>query len=152
YNFNAANAGTPALSNDTAASALQHSSLGLTGIVQYRAKLPNTAANAGHYTAEAWLKWDDTMTSADIQLGGSDRSVRIVRDAANPANDAIGFQASHGGWRPHAGFTGFANLPAPVADGEWFHVALVISSAGMHEHSGHWHYNAGSFAMIFVNG
>jgi hypothetical protein len=129
YNFNSTDVGTHRLYNDTASAALGNASLALNGNVRFRALQIFEDANLNHLTVEAWLKWNDTVTSSDLRIGTGDRALRIIRDAANPANDAIGFQGSHGVWRPSAAFNGFANLPVPVIDGTWFHVAMVVFNA-----------------------
>jgi len=152
YNFNDPLVGSMAFSEDVAVPSFGAASLALTGNVRFRGAGIYNNANLEHTTIESWVKWDDINTSSDLRLGTGDRALRIIRDKANPTKDGIGFQGSHSVWRPHPGFTSFAALANPVTDGEWFHVAMVIHNAEMHDHGGHWHYEDGSFAMIFVNG
>lgn len=152
YNFDDPSGGTMEFINEASSPELGLSSLGLTGNVRFRGVDIIEAANQNHFTIEAWLKWDDSNTSSDLRIGTGDRAIRIIRDNESPEKDAIGFQGSHGVWRPHPAFAGWDSLSVPVTDGQWFHVAMVIHNTGMHEHEGHWHYNDGSFCMIFVNG
>lgn len=116
-----------------------------------------TLANlTGDLTIECWFKWDAPLTSQSVQLGlRSGAKLTLVRDTLNPANDRFGLTFTHG---DYAGAPGFTNWPdvgeEEAALGEWRHVAVTVSSTGMHldTASGHDVYNSGSVARFWLNG
>lgn len=155
YNFIATGAGIPSLSDDIALPVLGNKSVKLSGAVQFRGYKPFGGENGntlhlGDLTMEAWVKFEAGDSVTDLRLGTSDGSIRLYRDPANPANDSVGYMGSHDAWLPHKGFDGFDDFG--IVPGKWFHVAMTVHSAGRYENVGHFYYNAGSYALLFLNG
>ena len=110
----------------------------------------------GDLTIEFWFKWEPTMTSSSLQVGlESGARLQVTRDMSTPANDRFGVAATHGDFRSAPGFTNWADVGSEEASlNHWHHVALTISSAGIHYDSalGHDVYSTGTVARIYLNG
>lgn len=113
-------------------------------------------------TIEFWFKWDDTVAQQTLTVGyQSGAKIRLKRDAANPANDDFGIEFVHGEYVKAPGFTTWDDPmdpntvgPEEGSVGQWRHYALTIHSAGAYYDpvAGHDRYNAGTTAMLYING